>query len=434
MCAMQAVRKLLETIPVPPLHWVRRPLDHDGIRDVAAAVTQSLDDSGLRSRLPKGGEIAIGVGSRGLSHLPELVRATVGWFKKEGTRPFVIPCMGSHGGATAEGQAALLEHLGITGESVGCLVRSSMDVVQLGTLPRGLPVYMDALAAAADGVFIINRVKLHTSFSGRHESGIVKMITIGLGKQKGADSAHRLGFGAFAAIMPEMAGLVLGAKKNVLGALATVENAAEEVCLVETVLSERILERDAALLQYAAGRMPAFPAGAFDVLVLSRMGKEISGAGMDYNVIGRYSTPYKTGGPKIKVVGVLDLTDASEGNASGVGVSDLITRRLAEKIDRNATYANQITSTSIRSAAIPMTLDTDQDLFRCAIKSCLAEDPARVRLIWARDTLTLDRLLVSPELARELKNVPGCAVDDAPRPIVFERTGNLAAPDPWARG
>jgi hypothetical protein len=433
MCALPAVQNLIQNVVVPPLVPVRCILDDDGIKDITEVVTRAMDASELRGRLPKGGSIAIGVGSRGMSRLPELVKATVDWFKKEGAKPFIIPCMGSHGGATAEGQAYMLKSLGIAEESAGCPIHSSMDVVLLGTLERGLPVYMDALAAAADGIFVINRVKLHTSFSGVHESGVVKMFTIGLGKQAGADSAHILGFGAFAEIMPEMTKLILATKKNVLGALATVENASEVPCLVEVVMSEELIERDRELLKYSATRMPAFPTAQLDVLILSRIGKDISGAGMDPNIIGRYSTPFKSGGPSINKIGILDISDASKGNATGMGNGDVITRRFAGKIDYNATYANVITATVPRSAAMPMVMDNDLDLFRCTIKNCMVEDPAKVRLLWARDTLTLDRFLVSSELLKELKNKPQCEVLGDPQPITFDKDGNIENRDPWSQ-
>jgi hypothetical protein len=433
MCAMPAVQNLIQNVVVPPLARVMCALDDDGIKDIMEAVTKAMDASELRGRLPKGGSIAIGVGSRGMSRLPELVKATVDWFKKEGAKPFIVPCMGSHGGATAEGQAYMLKSLGVTEESAGCPVRSSMEVVRLGALKRGLPVYMDALAAAADAIFVINRVKLHTSFSGVHESGVVKMFTIGLGKQAGADSAHALGFGAFADIMPEMTKLLLETTKNVLGALATVENAAEVPCLVEVVMSEKLIERDKELLKYSATRMPSFPTAQLDALILSRIGKDISGAGMDPNIIGRYSTPFKTGGPSINKIGILDISVASKGNATGMGNGDAITRRFSDKIDYNATYANVITATVPRSAGVPLTMDNDLDLFRCIIKTCMVEDPAKVRLLWARDTLTLDRFLVSPELLGELKNNPKCRMLDEPQPVVFDNDGNLVDSDPWSK-
>ncbi len=431
MPAMPAVQNLIGNVVVPPFAKIQCSFEDDAIRDIPGAVAKAMDASGLLRRLPRGGSVAIGVGSRGLASLPQLVKATVEWFRNNGAEPFVVPCMGSHGGATAEGQEYMLKSLGVTEESAGCPIRSSMEVVQLGALKRGLPVYMDALAAAADGVFVINRVKLHTAFTGVHESGIVKMITIGLGKQKGADSAHSLGFGAFASILPEMTQMILKTKTNILGALATVENAADRVCLVEAVPAEKLAERDAALLKYSASRMPSLPVSELDVLILDRMGKNIAGSGMDPNILGRYATPFKSGGPKITRVGVLDLTDESKGNSTGMGLADLVTRRLVEKIDFNATYANLITATVMRSAALPMTMDNDLDLFRCALKTCMAEDISKARLIRARDTLSLDRFLVSPEIAKELLNKPGCAVLDDPRELVFDNDGNLAERDPW---
>lgn len=424
---MSILTDLLQGVAIPDLFEVRRSFQNDGLRDIPVAVWETLDHSGLRERLPRGGQIAIAVGSRGLGKLPVIVRAVVDWFATRGTRPFIIPAMGSHGGATGEGQRQVLEHLGVTEESAGCPIRSSMEVVEVGRLPQGFPVFMDAVADKADGVFVINRVKVHTAFSGPHESGLVKMLTIGLGKQRGADSCHALGFGCFATLMPEMAALILENKPRILGGLATVENAYDEPCLVEAVLREHFLKRDAALLEYARQRMPSLPVSELDVLLVDRMGKNISGGGMDPNITGRAPTPYKTGPLKTTKMGVLRLTKVTEGNATGIGTADVITKRIFDELNFESTYANVITSTVLRSAFLPVIMPTDEAAVRCLIKTCNAGNRP-VRLAYIRDTLTLDRFWVSQSVAEELTGQADCTVDQTPRPMVFDAAGDLVRP------
>ena len=295
---MPLLTSLLTGIELPFLHRVTRHIPDDGLSDIPRSVRDALNASGVAERLLPNGEVAIGVGSRGIAGLPQIVRATVDWFRERGARPFLVPCMGSHGGATAEGQLRVLEHLGVTAASAGCPIRAGMDTIVIGTLDNGLPVHMDTHATSADGVFVINRVKPHTAFTGPHESGLVKMLVIGLGKRNGADCCHSLGFGRFAEVMPQMARLLLERKPSLLGGLAVVENAHDRVCLLEAVLPERLLERDQALLVEARARMGSLPVDDLDVLLVDRMGKDISGSGMDPNITGRSPSPYKTGGLK----------------------------------------------------------------------------------------------------------------------------------------
>ncbi len=420
---MSIVSTLLADVALPLFLPVRQDFADDAVRDIPAAVIAALRASGLAARLPRGGEIALGVGSRGIANLPALVRTTASWFREQGCRPFIVPCMGSHGGATGPGQTKVLADLGVTGESAGCPVHSGMDVVVLGHLENGLPVCMDARACAADGIFVINRVKPHTSFSGPNESGLVKMLTIGLGKQKGADAAHRMGYAHFGANMPAMTRFILRHKSSVLGGLAVVENALDKTCLVEAVPADRLEERDAALLVQARSRMPSLPVSSLDALFIDRMGKNISGAGMDPNITGRHAAPYKTGGPAVARLAVFDLTPESKGNATGMGNADIITRRMADSVNFDYTYANVITSTALSFVRMPMALD-DAAAVRCAVKTCGAR-PEALRAIRIRDTLTLDKMLVTPAVADELRGNAQCRVVGDPAPPAFTAAGAL---------
>ena len=398
---MPLLTSLLTGIELPFLHRVTRHIPDDGLSDIPRSVRDALNASGVAERLLPNGEVAIGVGSRGIAGLPQIVRATVDWFRERGARPFLVPCMGSHGGATAEGQLRVLEHLGVTAASAGCPIRAGMDTIVIGTLDNGLPVHMDTHATSADGVFVINRVKPHTAFTGPHESGLVKMLVIGLGKRNGADCCHSLGFGRFAEVMPQMARLLLERKPSLLGGLAVVENAHDRVCLLEAVLPERLLERDQALLVEARARMGSLPVDDLDVLLVDRMGKDISGSGMDPNITGRSPSPYKTGGLKAARLGVLRLTEASGGNATGMGNADVVTQRLV--------------------------MPSDEAAVRGLIKTCGA-GPRPVRLAYIRDTLSLNTFWASAALAEELSARPDCRVSPESGVFRFDAEGSLVAP------
>ena len=427
---MSAVSTLLRNTSIPPLVPVVCRYEDNGIRDIPRAVALAMDNAGLESRLPKEGEIAIGVGSRGLAAIDVLVRETIAWFKSKRLRPFIVPCMGSHGGATAEGQTQVLAALGVTEERCGAPIRASMDVVQIGELDDGMPVYLDSHAAKADGVFVLNRIKPHPSFSGTNESGLVKMITIGLGKQRGADSCHTLGFGAFNRVMPAMTRLILEKQHNILGGLASVENAYDVPCHIEAIRAENFLRRDAELLLYARDRMPAIPVTELDVLLVDYIGKNISGSGMDPNITGRHASNNKSGGPVITRVALLDLTLESNGNATGMGNADIITKRLYDAVDYDYTYANVVTSTLLRVAFTPVVLSTDHMVIAAAVKTCNAGNRP-VRFIRIKDTLTLDKMLVSPVLAAELASVAHCNIVGEPSPMRFDTAGTLLDRDVW---
>jgi hypothetical protein len=344
--------------------------------------------------------------------------------KGRGAAPFVVPAMGSHGGATSEGQIEVLADLGVTERSVGCPIRSSMDVVEIGRLENGLPVFVDRQAYEADGVVIVNRVKPHTSFRGASESGLVKMLTIGLGKQKGADSCHALGLARMAEHILAMARLSL-ARVRVLFGVATVENAYDRPARVVAVPAAEIVSRDRELLVEAKANMPRIPFDSFDVLVVDRMGKEFSGTGMDPNITGRYTTPLVTGGPQVGRLAVLDLTDASHGNANGIGLADVTTRRLVERMDRAATYVNALTSRVPPSVRIPLTLDTDREAIQAAVKTCGARDPTRVRLVRIPNTLHLAELWISESLLDEARANPAMTLCGEPRPMQFDGADRL---------
>jgi len=391
---------------LPGLIRVRQRFAGGAIGDVEAAeaaVRSELAACGVAIRA--GSRIAIAVGSRGIAHIAPMVRQVVAWVRSQGAEPFIVPAMGSHGGGTSAGQREVLASYGIVEAYVGAPILSSMDVVSLpqGDLP--IPLFFDKHAHAADGTILINRIKPHTSFHGPYESGLMKMITIGLGKHAQATAIHGLGVHGLRKIMPEAAKRIL-AQSNILLGLAVVENAYDETLSVCAVRAASIPEEEPALLELARGHMPRLPVDDVDILVVDEMGKDISGVGMDTNVIGRLRVrgQPEPDRPNIAVIIARDLTQASHGNAVGVGLADIVTRRLFAKIDFKATYANIITSTFLERGKVPLVADTDRQAIDIALRACGSLDPANVRLIRIRDTLHLDELLVSPAVLREIEH------------------------------
>ncbi len=421
---MGIIDNLLRDVALPRMVRVRQVFADKALADVAAALRAELQAPVIADRIRKGARIAVAVGSRGLADLPLVVRGVVDKLRQRGAVPFIVPAMGSHGGASAEGQTALLAALGVTEASAGCPVVSSMDTVELGRLPNGLPVYMDKESMQADGIVVINRVKPHTSFSGPSESGLVKMLSIGLGKQKGAESCHAIGFAHMAQNIVDMAKVKLKHAPILFG-VATVENANEKISRVAAVPAEQLIDLDAELLQEAKRNMPKILFNPLDVLVIDQMGKEFSGTGTDPHITGRTSTPYVETEQKVTRMVVLDLSDKSKGNATGMGLADICTRRLAEKVDEEATYANHLTSTVVWHAKVPMTMASDRRAIQAAVKTCNVPDRDRLRIVRIPNTLHLEQIEISEALLGEASRHPSIEVLGEPRAWAFDAQGNL---------
>ncbi|MFZ7946456.1 MULTISPECIES: lactate racemase domain-containing protein [Bacillaceae] len=421
---MGILQELLKDIPVPKMAKIRVKFDDKEIADLGAVLKEKLQQEHIRKTVKPGMEIAIAVGSRGLDRIVELTAETVQFLKELGAKPFIVPSMGSHGGATAEGQREVLAHLGVTEESAGCEIRSSMEVVKISELPNGLPVYVDKYASDADGIVVINRVKPHTAFRGPVESGIMKMISIGLGKQKGAEACHQMGFKYMAENVPAMAKIIME-KTPFLFGVATVENAFDKVAIVDVLTPEEIIEKEPDLQIKAKALLPKLFFDQLDVLVIDEIGKNISGDGMDPNITGRYPTPYATGGPDVNKMVVLDVTLASEGNANGVGTADFTTKRLLDKMDLEGTYANGLTSTVVAPTKIATTLPNDKQALQAAIKTCNILDFRNVKLVRIKNTLKLSEIEVSEPLLRFIKNHPNMEQISDLYDFPFDENGNL---------
>lgn len=421
---MGILQELLKDIPVPKMAKVKVKFDDAKIDDLDFVLMEKLQREQVVKSIKPGMEIAVAVGSRGLDRIIELTAATVKFLKSLGAKPFIVPSMGSHGGATAEGQRAVLEHLGITKEAVGAEIRSSMEVVEVGRLANGLPVYVDKFALQADGIVVINRVKPHTAFRGPVESGIMKMISIGLGKQKGAEACHQMGFKYMAENVPAMAKVIMK-KTPFLFGVATVENAFDKIAIVEVLTPDEVIAKEPDLQKKAKSLLPKLFFDQLDVLVIDEIGKNISGDGMDPNITGRYPTPYATGGPDVNKMVVLDVTPQSEGNANGVGTADFTTQRLLDKMDREGTYANGLTSTVVAPTKIATTLPNDKMAFQAAVKTCNILNFNDVKLVRIKNTLVLSEIEVSEGLLEYVRSHPNMEQITDLNEISFDEKGNL---------
>ncbi len=411
---------------LPRMLRVRQSFARPRVADIPAAVARTLEAARLPVR--RGDTVAVGAGSRGIANIDAVVGATVRWLREQGARPFVFPAMGSHGGGTPEGQLSVLEHYGITEATMGCPIRATMDVVQVGEA-LGLPVWLDRYAAEADWIGLVNRVKLHTDFKGEIESGLFKMMTIGLGKHRGAIQYHRANIHHGYETVITSVGREMLARARIGFGLAVVENGYDETAHVEAFTPADLEAGERRLLKQAREWMARLPFSPIDVLVVEEMGKNISGSGMDTNVIGRPSNPHEPfpADPKILWIVVLDLTDESYGNATGIGNADFTTRRLVERIDMKPTLINCITACAPNGAKIPATYETDREAVEAALSCIGLTPPDRARVVRIRNTLMLGELEVSEAFAPELARRPDLTVLGDPVPLSFDAAGRLSA-------
>jgi hypothetical protein len=413
-------------IPLPRMVHVRQKFQTPKLDSVTKAVAEQFKRPEVRGKVKPGMSIAVGCGSRGINNIAECAKAVVTELKALGAKPFIVPAMGSHGGATADGQREVLEGYGITEDYVGCPIRSSMDVVELGKLDNGMPVYLDKHAAEADAVVIIPRIKPHTNFRAPIESGIVKMLTIGLGKIVGATTLHTYGMDTFGELLPKAAKFIM-AKKNFLFGVAMVENAADETAIIEVVPAEQTFDREPVLLEKAKSLMPRLQFDEIDVLVVERIGKNISGSGMDPNITGRNCRFVEWNmKPFVKKIAVLGLTPETHGNATGLGAADVITMKLYKEVDIAKTYANIITSTYLDGGAIPIVMNTDQDAIRLAVKTVVRVKPQDTRIVRIANTLEIVDIHVSEPMLPFIKENPAMfEIVGEVEPFKFDAKGNL---------
>ncbi|HHW41428.1 MAG TPA: DUF2088 domain-containing protein [Syntrophomonadaceae bacterium] len=390
------------------------------VQDVPARVWEVFSKAAFWNRIESGASIAVAVGSRGISDIVPVLRTVISMLKDKGYRPFVIPAMGSHGGGTAEGQRKVLAGLGITEETVGVPIKASGDAVIIGHVAPEVPVYCNRLALDCDGIILINRVKPHTSFHGPIESGLMKMLAVGLGNPQGADTLHKFGPSGLRKNIPLVASHIIR-KLPVLFGIAIVENAYDKTALIEGLEPQEFYEKEKELLEKARSLMPRLPFQDIDLLVVREMGKCFSGTGMDTNIIGRLRIQgeKEPEHPRIRRIAVLDLAEGSEGNAAGIGLADFTTDRLLAKVDWEATYLNVLTTTFTQRAMIPMHFPTDEITIKKALDSLGVWNPEDVRIVVIKNTLELKEIDFSSALLAEARQIPYLTVYGEGRALSF---------------
>eukprot|EP00130_Batrachochytrium_dendrobatidis_P008625 XP_006683500.1 hypothetical protein BATDEDRAFT_93261 [Batrachochytrium dendrobatidis JAM81] len=403
---------------------IRQKFEAPRIDNIVDYLNDKLNQEKALQSIQPGQRVAIAVGSRGIDNIKEVVTTVVKKVQERKAVPFLIPAMGSHGGATAEGQEQILLDYELGQEHTGAPIHSSMECVQIGTVSDNIPVYFDLLASEADAIIVINRVKPHTNFKSDIESGILKMMTVGLGKQKGASVIHSHGIFGLKNLIPEMGKLVLE-KMPIAFGVALVENAYDETAIIEILEPENLIEKEKNLLRKAKQLMPSLPVDDIDILLVEEMGKNISGTGMDPNIIGRIyvrgqEEPIR---PDIKYIGVLDLTAESHGNACGIGYADLTTQALVDKINLDDTYMNLITAVFPNLAKIPITLPSEQELVNVALGFMEPLPIDEIRIVKVKNTLLLQEVEVSEAIWEEIKNDSRFELVNPSNTMYFDKHG-----------
>jgi hypothetical protein len=416
----------------PNMIEVKQNFPASQLLDLPVVLEKQFAAAELGGRISPGMRVAVGVGSRGIANLKEIVQGTLDKLRGAGARPFIVPAMGSHGGATPEGQAKVLAEYGIMPEALGVPFETSMEVRKIGTTASGLDVVFSAAALEADGVVAINRVKPHTDFHGSLGSGIQKMLTIGFGKHAGAANAHRAAIRmGHEKVIREFAGVILGSVRVLCG-VAVVEDQHHEIAEVCVLRPENIVSEEDRLLKKAQSLMPRLPMDEIDLLIVDRIGKELSGTGMDTNVIGRgilgYSATLSSEdarSPRIFRIFVRELSEHTNGNGIGIGLADFTTSRLVRGLDMRATYINALTSLGLPTVNIPIHFETDRETMQHALASLASPNAEKLRVVRISDTLNVERLQVSEPCMDALRGDPGVTALSAARPMQFDEAGNL---------
>ncbi len=412
----------------PKVVKIRQKFPRPRVENVEEAVQEQLEKEDIASTVRPGMSVAVTAGSRGIAFIDEILRSVVESLKELKAEPFIVPAMGSHGGATAEGQVEILRSLGVTEESCSAPIRSSMETVEIGETDRGIPVFMDRIASEADGVVVVNRIKAHTDFRSDVESGLLKMASIGLGKHAQALALHGYGVEGIKDFMVEVGEEVFDSG-HVLFGLGIVENAYDEPAVIEAIPPGDVPRRERELLREYMEIMPGLPVSDIDVLYVDALGKNYSGTGMDTNVIGRFRIlgVEEPESPDVKYLIVGDVSEESHGNALGVGLADLTTERLAGRIDRGAMNANVVTSTFVERAKVPMVLANDKEALETAVRCNWGVPPGETRFVRIPNTLHLEHLYVSENLVEEALAGSDAEVVSDPEDLRFDAEGRLEA-------
>lgn len=432
MTTLRDAQRVQIDVDLPAALWeVTQSFEHSPIRDVYQAAADELNGSGILDRLAPGCRVAVAVGSRGIANLPVIVKAVVDTLRRRGFEPVVTPAMGSHAGGTAEGQIELLAGMGVTEEAVGVRVLATMEVKPIGQIPGGPHLYQDEVSASAGVTFLINRVKPHTDFRGPLESGLAKMALIGLGKKTGATEMHDWGAAGFQKFL-QPAARIYEANTNIIGGLGLVENAYDETAVIRALsMAEIGAQPEMDLLETARKQMGSLGLANIDVLVVRELGKNVSGTGMDTNIIGRLMIPREKefgGQENIAAIAVLDLTAETHGNALGMGLANVTTLRVYEQIDWHAMYTNALTSGifGMQRVHMPIVMPDDRMAVQAAVRGC-GRSPDQARIVFVQNTLRVDHLWVSPSLRKDVEQHSNMSIRGE-TPFDFSTDGKMLSP------
>jgi hypothetical protein len=406
---------------LPKMYRMRQSFPRPKVEDIPGVTRKELAALRLGEAIRPGQKVGITVGSRGIQNLLPILKTCVDFVRELGGLPYLVAAMGSHGGGSEQGQKEVLNSLGVTEGNLGAPVVTCAECQTIACTSEDLPVFVLKSALDLDGILVVNRVKTHTSFKGLVESGLLKMLAVGLGGPKGAQQFHGFGPGELPRLLPEIGKVILNTLP-VPGGLAVVENAYEETALIRAVPAEDMIPQESELLHYSKSLMPSLPVDDIDLLIIQEMGKNFSGTGMDTNIIGRariHGVP-EPDKPSIKRVAVLDISPESHGNATGIGMADFVTKMLVDKMDRQATYLNCLTSTFVVRAAIPMTFDTEQELVNAALSSLSGTPSHALRIVIIPNTLFLSECLVSEAVMQELRGKPAIELESDPEAFQFD--------------
>lgn len=423
----EIVSSIVKDTYIPKMFRVKQlfPRHRIEVEDIPKLIYNLLSQKKFSDKIKPNMRIAITAGSRGIANVALTTKCIADFVKSKSAQPFVVPAMGSHGGATAEGQKAILEGYGIAEEYIGCPIISSMEVKKIGVNEEGMDVFIDKNAAEADGIIIGCRIKPHTAFRGKYESGIMKMMAIGLGKQVGAETCHEAGFKNMAKYVP-MFGKAIIKNAPILFAVPTIENAFDETYKITAINSDEIEQLEPELLKEAFAQMPRIWVDECDVLIVDKIGKNFSGDGMDPNITGTFCTPYATGGIKSQRVAVLDLSDETHGNGIGIGYASATTKRVFDKLDLDSMYPNAITCTVLGGVRIPIVMATDREAIQVCIKTCNEIDKKNPKIVRIPNSLHLENIMLSEAYYDEIKSNSNLEIQSEPEYLNFDADGNLS--------
>lgn len=422
---MNAIRSILCDVKIPKMFKVRQRFNTDELTNVQDELNLQLMSSKGSRDIRKGMSVAVCAGSRGINNIDVITKTTIDYLKAKGANPFIVTAMGSHGGATAQGQIDILASFNITEETMGVPIKAGTDVVKICTLEDGLPVYVDSSALAADGIVVINRIKPHTGFHGKYESGLMKMLVVGLGNQKGADIIHKDGT-SFIVDKISRIGKVILRETNVLFGVAVIENAMDRTARIRVLSKDEFETEEPKLLEEARSHMPRIMFDHLDVLIVDRIGKNISGGGMDSNIVGGFiSDSGEVITEKPKRITVLDLTEETHGSAFGIGSADTTTKKVFDKIDFSTTYPNALTTGTPEFVKIPMVMENHESAIQAAIKMALGTDQSNLRIVRIEDTLHIGELFASECMLPEAMENPQIEILSEAEDLIFDANGNL---------